>query len=186
MEITKDWGAKLAGETLRIAAILHCLLHGPVGRITEQTVEAAIKIARYLIPHSEAVLNMMKAKDDDYDGDAQYVLKWIKRHDRREFTKRDAHQHGKRRFPKVNDLDGALNELSKRGYIRLRPIASGGPGRPTSPTYDVNPALFNASKSNERSHNSQNPPGGVERGSSENIGNGFAPAEMSDRIQVTI
>ena len=33
MEIMRDWGAKLAGETLRLAAVLHCVEHGPAGNI---------------------------------------------------------------------------------------------------------------------------------------------------------
>ena len=30
MEIMRDWGAKLAGATLRLAAVLHCVEHGPI------------------------------------------------------------------------------------------------------------------------------------------------------------
>ncbi len=95
-----------------------------------------------LIPHAEAVLNMMQAKEDSADDDARYVLRWIERHGRREFTKSEAQHHGKRRFPKADDIDPALAELTRRGYIRLRPTEATGPGRPPSPTYEVNPATF--------------------------------------------
>jgi len=128
MEIMRDWGAKLAGATLRLAAVLHCVEHGPAGRIEGRTIAAAVEIARYLIPHAEAVLNMMLASEDTADDDARYVLRWIERHGRREFTKRDAQQHGRRRFPKADDIDAALAELVRRGYIRLPPAETSGPG----------------------------------------------------------
>jgi len=97
------------------------LERGAAGYIGEGTIRAAIEIARYLIPHTEIVLSMMQAKEASGDEDARYVLRWIERHGRRDFTKRDAQQHGKRRFPKVDALDPALAELTRRGYVRLRP-----------------------------------------------------------------
>ena len=63
MENMRDWGGKLAGATLRLAAVLHCVEHGVVGCIGGATIAAAVEIARYLIPHAEAVLNMMQAKE---------------------------------------------------------------------------------------------------------------------------
>ncbi len=149
MEIMRDWGSKLAGATVRLAAVLHCIEHDPTEDLDEPTIAAAIKIARYLIPHAEAVLGMMEAKEDSPDDDAQYVLRWIERHQRKEFTKRDAQQHGKRRFPKAEDIDAALAELGRRGYVRLRAATETGRGRPASATYDVNPAVFaKANRSN--------------------------------------
>ena len=99
-----------------------------------------------------------------------HVLPDVLRHGRREFSKRDAQQHGKRRFPKADDIDPALTELTRRGYIRLRPVEASGPGRPPSPTFDVNPAIFADAKPKMRSHNSHNSPGELEDGNSGNIG----------------
>ena len=123
----------------------------------ERPFAPAVELARYLIPHAEAILNMMQAKEASGDDDARYVLRWIERHGRREFTKRDAQQHGKRRFPKADDIDPALAELTRRGYIRLRPSEATGPGRPPSPSYEVNPAAFADADAEKRSHNSHNP-----------------------------
>lgn len=83
--------------------------------------------------------------------DAQYVLAWIRRHQKLEFTKSEAQHHGKRRFPKADDIDQALGELVKRGYIRLQPMEQKGPGRPPSPKFDVNPLAFDEPR---RSRNS--------------------------------
>ncbi len=186
LEIMRDWGAKLAGATLRLAAVLHCVEHGPVGRIDAVTMAAAVEISQYLIPHAEAVLNMMLAKEDSADDDAHYVLRWIERHSRREFTKSEAQHHGKRRFPKAEDIDAALGELTKRGYIRLRPAAATGPGRPPSPTYEVNPAGLAKLSPEKRSQNSRNPSAEPDNGNSGNIGNGSEQSETEHRVQVTI
>lgn len=186
MEIMRDWGAKLAGATLRLAAVLHCVEHGPVGRIEGPTIAAAVVIARYLVPHAEAVLNMMLASEETADDDARYVLRWIERHGRREFTKSEAQHHGKRRFPKAADIDAALAELTRRGFIRPKPAETSGPGRPPSPTYEVNPAAFADAKPEKRSHNSHNSTGERESGNSGNNGSAFEQPETTNRVRVTI
>src|SRR5690606_14605846 len=59
LEAMRDWGSKLAGATLRLAAVLHCVEHGLTGEVTTETLLAAVEIARALIPHAEAVLSLM-------------------------------------------------------------------------------------------------------------------------------
>lgn len=130
MELMRDWGAKLVGATLRLAAVMHCVKFGPTTPVGGPTFAAAVSVARYLVPHAEAVLHMMAGKDESFDNDAHYLLKWIERHGRQEFTKSEAQHHGKRRFPRADDIDPALTELTRRGYIRLRPAKATGPGRP--------------------------------------------------------
>ncbi|MGD9719888.1 MAG: DUF3987 domain-containing protein [Pirellulales bacterium] len=186
MEIMRDWGAKLAGATLRIAAVMHCVEHGPIGEIDLPTLLAAIEIARYLAPHAEAVLNMMQAQEVAGDADARYVLRWIERHGRREFTKSEAQHQGKRRFPKSDDIDQALTELTRRGYIRLVPAEPAGPGRPPSPKYEVNLTGFISKKHENRSHNSRNSIPGPDCGNSGNNGSALEQPETASRVQVTI
>jgi hypothetical protein len=156
MELMRDWGAKLAGAALRLAAVLHCVKHGPSGQIDRESIASAIGISQYLIPHAEAALTLMQANDNVVMDDARYLLRWIERHAFREFTKRDAHQHCKRRFPRADDIDAPLAELTRRGYIRLRRSSSSGPGRPLSPMYDVNPKAFSGERAGKRSQNSRN------------------------------
>jgi hypothetical protein len=186
MEGMPDWGGKLAGETLRLAAIIHFVDHRPETAIDQKTIVAAIEIAEYLIPHAEAVLNMMEAADDDAVADAGYVLKWIRRHQRREFTKTEVQHHGKRRFPKAEDIDPALSELTLRGYIRPRTVEQAAPGRPPSPTYDVNPAVFQNKTAESRSHNSHKSDVQPESTNSGNIGSAFEDSEGNAHMQVTV
>jgi putative DNA primase/helicase len=186
MEIMRDWGGKLAGETLRLAAVLHCVENDPASYINGVTIRAAIEIARYLVPHAEAVLEMMQVKENSRDDDARYVLRWIERHGRREFTKTEAQHHGKRRFPKANSIDAPIGELTRRGYIRLQPAKVTGPGRPPSPTYEVNPAVFANENNGKNSHNSRNM---VERSADDNsgnIGSASRQSENANRVEVTI
>jgi len=159
LEAIRDWGGKLAGATARLAAVLHCAKHSDAMRwgIESDTVQAAVELGRYLIPHAEAVLTMMQASDNTAADDARYVLDWITRHGRREFTKREAQQDGRRRFRKADDIDPALGELARRGYIRPKPQEATGPGRPPSPAFEVNPAVFdsrNAEKCTQYPHKS--------------------------------
>ena len=186
MEDTKDWGAKLVGATLRIAAVLHCVEHGRTGAISVSTLTAAVEIAKYLVPHSEHVLSMMAAKEGKGDADARYVLRWIERHDKRGFTKRDAQQHGKRRFRKADDIAPALEVLRLRGLIRLKPPKAAGRGRPSSPEYEVNPAVFENENSEKCSHNSQNSIEEPRNGNCENIESASEQPENENRVQVTI
>ncbi len=186
MELMRDWGAKLAGATLRLAAVLHCVEHGPNGSINPSTLDSAIAIAEYLIPHAETVLEMMQAREDSETADARYVLRWIERHALQEFTKRDAQQHGKRRFPKADDIDPALGELVRRGYIRLRPLETKGPGRPPSPTYEVNPTVLAEQPGRKCSQYSQNVQAESDDSCCENIENTQKNPESTKRVQMKI
>ena len=187
LEAIRDWGGKLAGETARLAAILHCVQHcrhAVSSSIDAATVRAAIEIGRYLIPHAQAVLCDL-AGDGPLD-DARYILRWILRHARQDFTKRDVHQHGKRRFPTANDIDPALKELSRRGYVRATHQELTGPGRPPSPAYEVNPAVFDSGNTGNRPQNSQNATSEADNGNSGNTGSAFEQTETTRRVQVSI
>ncbi len=156
MESIRDWGTKLAGATLRMAAAIHCVRHrGPVGKIDPDTLGSAIRIARYAIPHALHVLGQMGATGDD-DADARYILKWIKENDLRDFTRRDACQHGRQRFRHADDIDPALALLTDRRYIRLFPELLNKPGRP-SPRYEINPAFFQTPTRPQYAQYTQNP-----------------------------
>jgi replicative DNA helicase len=76
--------------------------------------------------------------------DARWLLDWIGRTNRTQFSRRDAHRaapHG--RFAKATDLEPALRLLEKHGHLRrVDPEPSQDPrgrGRPASPRFLVNP-----------------------------------------------
>jgi hypothetical protein len=139
------WAAKLAGATCRLAALLHLASHlrdGWAQPISRETFAAAIRLADYLIEHARAVFDLMGA--DPRLDDARWLLDWITRANRTQFSRRDAHRAAPRgRFPKATDLEPALRLLEEHGYLRrVDPEPSQDPrrrGRPASPRFLVNP-----------------------------------------------
>ncbi len=114
------WAAKLAGATCRLAALLHLAGHlrdGWAQPISADTFAGAIRLADYLIEHARAVFDLMGA--DPRVDDARWLLDWISRTNRTQFSRRDAHQAAPRgRFPKATDLEPALRLLEEHGYLR--------------------------------------------------------------------
>jgi replicative DNA helicase len=140
------WAAKLAGATCRLAALLHLAEHlreGWAQPISRETFAAAIRLADYLIEHARAVFDLMGA--DQRIDDARWLLDWIDRTGRGQFSRRDAHRATPRgRFPKATDLEPVLRLLEEHGYLRrVDPEPSQDPrgrGRPASPRFLVNPS----------------------------------------------
>jgi hypothetical protein len=137
------WAAKLAGATCRIAGLLHLGSHlrdGWARPIAGDTFAGAARLAAYLIDHARAVFDLMGA--DSRVDDARWLLDWITRANRTQFTRRDAHMAAPRgRFPKATSLDPALALLEEHGYLRrvdADPTGSKG-GRPPSPRFLFNP-----------------------------------------------
>ncbi len=154
----KDWASKLAGAVLRLAGVLHMNEHAyalapwlvPIG---EHTLDAAVKIGRYLTEHAIVALGMMAQSRDA--SDAEFIINWLVRREKGTCTKRDLYQGTKNRFQRVDDLDSPLSELSRRGMIRQLPSTdSPRAGRPSSPTIEVHPLLF---RKGNRPQYAQNP-----------------------------
>jgi replicative DNA helicase len=138
-----DWAAKLAGATVRIAALLHLAEHHEAPEATvigPETMAAAWRMADYLVPHAVAAFAEMGA--NPALAAARYTLERIRVNGWSTFTRRDLYRAtGRGRFPTVGDLDPALAVLVDHCYIRLVGSPSPGPkgGRKPSPTYEVNP-----------------------------------------------
>ncbi|MFO0897984.1 MAG: YfjI family protein [Pirellulales bacterium] len=186
LELIQDWAGKLAGGTIRLAAVLH-LARDVTGKVIEaRDLDAAIHIGRYLIPHAKYVLTMMNALDGIDEVHAQSIVWWILRHEKRLFSKTECQHQLKHRFPRVSDLEPALRVLEDRGYIRLRaPVSQKtGPGRSPSPVYEVNPSVFASERAEKHSRYSQNAVEPPESGNSGNNGNGNGGPEP--RVQVVV
>ena len=144
------WAAKLAGAACRLAGLLHLAAHlrdGWAQPISPDTLAGAIQLADYLIDHAQAVFDLMGA--DPRVEDARWLLDWIARTGRTQFSRRDAHQAARGRFRKATDLEPALALLEEHGQLRrvdADPAGSKG-GRPASPRFLVNPLSHNSEPS---------------------------------------
>lgn len=116
----QDWGGKLVGAVIRIAALLHIADYAmsqeifPLG-LPESTLARAIEIGAYLSAHARAAFSEMgsdKAMDD-----ARFILEWVRRRGEREISLRDLHRYHARRFLKSEDMTPALMLLRGRNYL---------------------------------------------------------------------
>lgn len=140
-----DWGGKLAGAVARLAGLFHLMTHDRPEqvKVTAETMGQAVYMGAFLTEHAKAAYALM-GTDETIEA-AKKVLGWIRREAAERFTVRDCHQGLKNQtiFNHVEAVRGALKELEERGYIRQ---ATGQErktvGRPTSESYDVNPATL--------------------------------------------
>jgi replicative DNA helicase len=141
-----DWASKLAGATLRIAALLHLASRlSPSSSawlvpIERDAIDRAVRIARYLLEHALIVFDLMGS--DEIILDARRILEWAKRTETHRFQKRTVQGALKSRFPKVEDLDPSFDLLVSHGYIQQEPLPKrekGAPGRLAAPHYRISP-----------------------------------------------
>lgn len=146
MGLITDWASKHAGAVARIAGLLHMAENVESSAPWEtaiglQTLERAIQIGEYLIPHAHAAFSQMGA-DPAIEG-ARLLLVWITRRGLPSLTKRDMFNGTRGRFRKSADLDPVLRLLIEHGYLRLvDPVERPGAGRKPSPVYQVNPDVL--------------------------------------------
>jgi hypothetical protein len=89
-EHIKDWAGKLPGAALRVAGILHCVMHAQqqpwTVDLSLETMTHAVTVLTVLSQHALAVFDLMGA-DPTIDG-ARKVWRWIERGHRDRFTAR--------------------------------------------------------------------------------------------------
>ena len=141
-EHIKDWAGKLPGAALRVAGILHCVMHAQrqpwTVDLSLETMTHAVTVLTVLSQHALAVFDLMGA-DPTIDG-ARKVWRWIERGHRDRFTARQCFNDLRGSFPKMADLNPALEVLCERGYLLPAEDGQSRPGRP-SRLYTVNPTL---------------------------------------------
>ncbi len=137
-----EWANKLAGAIARIAGLLHMAAHENSFaklEVSGKTMQDATMIGLYYLEHAKA---LFEKSNHDVDG-AHIVVNWILRNGQKMFTARDVMQINRRRFATVKDVEPILDYLTERGYIRGLPSEGrSGTGRPGSPKWEPNPALF--------------------------------------------
>jgi hypothetical protein len=145
-----DWAGKLPGAVVRIAGNLRMAQHAgdeaPWSRpIAASTMRDAILIGRYLIPHAQAAFDQMGA--DQLVENAKHVQAWIARKGLPTLRGRVIFEGTKGRIKRVAKLQPVLDLLVDHRVIRRGPPACpGGPGRPPSDTYEVNPDILGTRK----------------------------------------
>lgn len=154
----RDWAGKLLGATSRISGILSILATFSLNSLSkdpsisiyidESTLQRAIKIARYLIPHAQAAITKMGA--DAQAEAAKHVLRCLRRKAWTSFSRRELHRHlqGSEQFREAEALDRPLALLVERNFLRPQTPSMRGVGRPASPTYEINPEWIARSQKN--------------------------------------
>lgn len=145
-EHMRDWGGKLVGAMMRIAALLHLSSFPATESISAETVTAAVKIAEYLGAHAEAAYQAMGA--DESIENAKYLWRRIEASGAAEISKRDLFRLVRSKFKKAEGMEAPLHVLVEYGYIRIEDVERDGVGRKASPKIKVNPLTYG--------HNGQN------------------------------
>ncbi len=136
-EAMRDWGGKLTGAMVRIAALMHAAeAQGNPAEIpiSVETMAGATSIAEFLSAHAMAAYQAMGA-DSSYE-DAKYLWRRLDESELEETTKRELYRLCKGKFRRVGDMEPALHTLIEMGYVREEDTQTG--GRPTKKIF-VNP-----------------------------------------------
>jgi hypothetical protein len=134
-----EWAGKLAGNILRIAALLF-LANGInnnvssrdlVSEIPHSIMVNAIAIGRYFIEHARGAFGMMG--NDTNTENAKVLLKWTE--EIKQFKRYDAYRILRYRCRKVEEIDPALQILIDRNYLILHELPYSGTGRKPDAIY---------------------------------------------------
>ena len=106
-----DWAGKLVGTVGRIAANLHmAALAGSASPwdipIALETIENAISLGKYFIPHAKAAFAEMGA--DPVVIQAKAILRWLDHDNVSSFTKREIQQAMRTKFKRAESLNNPL------------------------------------------------------------------------------
>jgi hypothetical protein len=137
----RDWGGKLIGAMLRIAALFHAaelLERASETLISAENVTAAINVAECLSVHAEAAYQAMGANQSF--ADAKYLLKRIESTGQDELSKNELNQLTRGKFKLTEDMEPGLQILEQMGYIRFVRKRTGERGRPNEFVF-VNPLM---------------------------------------------
>lgn len=146
-----DWGSKLPGTSVRIAAALELLADAGLGvdvpgEISEEVMADAIRLATAYIPHALAAFSRIHGRDNHLQA-ARDVLAWLCRKPQAEFTLNAVHQglRGRAWVTRADDIRDALRVLADYGHVRLveEPREPGKSGRPTE-LFELHPMYVTA------------------------------------------
>lgn len=144
LEYMESWGAKLLGNMLRIAGMLHCAKNSNAPSetsLSSETVQQAIAISKYFLHHAKCVHNLL-GTDKDMQL-AKHVTKKLQNQEERGLSKYQIFRLCRGSFQRVDDLNPILDILIEFGYLKERTHPAPTGGRPRANTYLLNPNFFN-------------------------------------------
>jgi replicative DNA helicase len=159
------WLSKLAGQTARLAAVLHAAKHWTDGTtlnttIGRRTVDSAVALARYFDDNALAVFGLMGEMPNQRL--ARAILGWLSNRPANELaglTVRDVHRsrgHG----VTAEQVHAALRLLETHGFVRLQSRSPATQGGRPSTHVRVNPSIP-ARPQSDRQNRHNHPRGGV-------------------------
>jgi putative DNA primase/helicase len=135
----RDWGSKLPGSVVRVAALLELAEMGlQVEQVSYSAMDRAIRLARLMVPHTKAGFGMLGA--DVVEADANALLSWVRANRLEEFATRDAMRAMDSRFKTAAKLGKAIDKLKQLDCVRTYQRKNQG-ARPTT-VIQVNPACL--------------------------------------------
>jgi hypothetical protein len=120
-----DWAGKFAGKVLRLAALFHLADRRPVTTpINADTMNRAVAFGVWSLKNAELIYAAWRTRPEDGAPGVAYVLAWLQRTGRTDFTTRDIQQAAKRTTWYTKDaLNAALCQLVRArllsSYVRV-------------------------------------------------------------------
>ena len=138
LALCQGWGGKLAGFTLRLAALLHIAEHAEQQLvISESVMHSAVTLAGLLIQHAIAAYSLMGI--DQPTEDAKEIFQWIQTQAKANFTQSDlSYAMRNRKLGKGERLTKAVQVLIERNLIKAERLAT---RKPTT-LYHVHPEII--------------------------------------------
>ena len=138
----EGWAGKYHGQVARIAGILHCFENGPdagAELLTGGTFQDAATIGAYFLAHAQAALTRAGLTKTPLRRDAEYLWQKLQASGKVRFSKKEVLRLCQR-FD-AESIRPPLEELARRGYIKIERQRPEGKGRP-SETVFISPAAL--------------------------------------------
>ena len=143
LEHMDGWGAKLHGNMLRLAGILHCAKNPKEPdqiALSEETAQQAITISKYFLRHAKCVYNLLGTDKDIQQ--AKHIIKKLQQQDKPELTKYQIYRMCRGSFHKVEDIAPILDILVDYGYLKEKRYSAPTGGRPRAKRLIYSNPLF--------------------------------------------
>ncbi|MGO9763828.1 MAG: YfjI family protein [Solirubrobacteraceae bacterium] len=129
-----QWASRHPGRIARIAGLLHLAEHPATEPISGDSMAAACKIGGYMLAHALAALT-------GPDPLTRKALQWLTAAGKATVTVRELQRGPIGGRGTAEEASALAKALVKHGALRAAPVECKGSGRPSSPSYEVNPVL---------------------------------------------